>query len=90
MSDRTWKVSDDEAGGTLDKFLAAPDRLGSRSRATAAREKGKVFVNDVEAARSDASLRLKAGDEIRLWEDRPGTARRRAAPFKTGPLRILS
>ena len=89
MSDRTWKVSLDEAGGTLDKFLAAPDRLGSRSRATAAREKGKVFVNDVEAARSDASLRLKEGDEIRLWEDRPGTARRRAAPFKAGPLRIL-
>jgi len=89
MSDRTWTVSDDEAGGTLDKFLAAPDRLGSRSRATAAREKGKVFVNEMEAARSDASLRLKAGDEIRLWEDRPGTARRRAAPFKTGPLRIL-
>lgn len=89
MSDRTWKVSTDEAGATLDKFLASPDRLGSRSRATAAREKGKVFVNDVEAARADASLRVKAGDEVRLWEDRPGTSRRRAAPFNAGPLRIL-
>ena len=90
MADRTWKVSVDEAGATIDKFLASPDRLGSRSRATAAREKGKVFVNGAEAARADATLRLKAGDEVRLWEDRPGSARRRAGgPFTAGPLRIL-
>ena len=90
MSDQTWKVSADEAGATIDKFLASPDRLGSRSRAAAAREKGKVFINGAEAARADATLRLKAGDEVRLWEDRPGSARRRAGgPFKAGPLRIL-
>jgi 23S rRNA pseudouridine1911/1915/1917 synthase len=43
MSDRRWKVSDDEAGLALDKFLASAERLGSRSRATEARLRGKVF-----------------------------------------------
>jgi hypothetical protein len=41
-----WTVGAGEAGARLDKFLAAPDRLGSRSRAVTARERGKVFVND--------------------------------------------
>lgn len=85
----TWTVSASDAGLLLDKFLAAPDRLGSRSRAAAAREKGKVFVNGAEAGRADARLRLEAGDEVRVWQDRPGSARRRAAPFSSGPLRIL-
>ena len=89
MADRTWSVADAEAGLTLDKFLAAPDRMGSRSRAAAARERGKVFLNGAEAGQADVRLRLKAGDEIRVWEDRPGSARRRAAPFTSGPLRIL-
>jgi 23S rRNA pseudouridine1911/1915/1917 synthase len=89
MANHTWKVSAEEAGVTLDKFLASPDRLGSRSRAAAARERGKVFVNDAEAGKSEIRLRLKPGDEIRLWEDRPGSAHRRATPFKSGPLRIL-
>ncbi len=89
MADRTWSVADADAGLTLDKFLAAPDRMGSRSRATAARERGKVFLNGAETTKADVRLRLKAGDEIRVWEDRPGSARRRAAPFSSGPLRIL-
>ena len=89
MANHTWKVSGEEAGVTLDKFLASPDRLGSRSRAAAARERGKVFVNDAEAGKSEIRLRLKPGDEIRLWDDRPGSAHRRATPFKSGPLRIL-
>ena len=63
--------------------------MGSRSRAAAARERGKVFLNGLEARAADVRLRLKAGDEIRVWEDRPGSARRRAAPFTSGPLRIL-
>jgi 23S rRNA pseudouridine1911/1915/1917 synthase len=84
-----WHVTDAEAGVVLDKYLAARDRLGSRSKAAAARERGKVFVNGAEAGKVEAQLKLKAGDEVRLWEDRPGTARRRAAPFTSGPLRIL-
>jgi 23S rRNA pseudouridine1911/1915/1917 synthase len=89
MTNRTWTVSPAEAGQTLDKYLAAPDRLGSRSKAANARERGKVFVNEGEAGPKDIRLRLKAGDEVRLWEDRPGSARRRPAPFTSGPLRIL-
>ena len=89
MTERTWSVEKAEAGVTLDKFLAAPERLGSRSKAATARERGKVFVNGAEMGHKDVRFRLKAGDEIRVWEDRPGSARRRPAPFKSGPLRIL-
>jgi len=89
MANSTWIVSAADAGQTLDKSLAAPERLGSRSKAAAARERGKVFVNDGEAGRRDIRLRLREGDEIRLWEDRPGSSRRRPAPFKSGPLSIL-
>jgi 23S rRNA pseudouridine1911/1915/1917 synthase len=89
LADRTWNVTDEEAGATLDKFLASPDRMGSRSKAAAARERGKVFVNGAEAGIAEIRLPLKAGDEVRVWEDRPGSARRRPTPFTAGPLRIL-
>jgi 23S rRNA pseudouridine1911/1915/1917 synthase len=89
MSDRTWIVEGPEAGATVDKFLAAPGRLGSRSRAALARERGKVFLNGAEVGKAEIRIQLKAGDEIRVWEDRPGSARRRAGPFTAGPLRIL-
>ena len=89
MGERTWTVSAEEAGVVLDKFLAAADRLGSRSRAAMARERGKVFVNGAEAGEAEIRMRLKPGDEIRVWEDRPGSARRRSTPHTSGPLRIL-
>ena len=60
MTKRTWTVSAAEAGQTLDKFLAAADRLGSRSKAAAARERGKVFVNGSEAGPADVRRRLDA------------------------------
>jgi ribosomal 50S subunit-recycling heat shock protein len=44
-----WIVSTDEQGLRLDKFLAEPGRLGSRRRASVALDRGKVFVNTVEA-----------------------------------------
>ena len=86
---KVWRVSEEEAGVVVDKFLASPARLGSRSRAVMARERGKVFVNGEEAGKAEIRLRLKPGDEIRVWEDRPGSARRRSVPFTSGPLRIL-
>jgi 23S rRNA pseudouridine1911/1915/1917 synthase len=89
MTNRTWIVTAAEAGQTLDKFLAAGDRLGSRSKAAAARERGKVFINDGEAGQKDVRQRLNVGDAIRVWEDRPGSARRRPTPFTSGALRIL-
>jgi 23S rRNA pseudouridine1911/1915/1917 synthase len=73
-----WVVDEGSTDFRLDKFLAAPGRLASRGRAADALACGKVFVNDEEASHADASRRLAAGDRIRLWEDRPGSARRRA------------
>jgi len=75
---RRWVVSAEEVGVRLDKFLAAGERLGSRSRAAASLERGQVFLNDREAVPDDAARRLDAGDRVRVWIDRPGSARRRA------------
>ena len=62
----------------LDKYLAAPERAGSRPKAAAALERGKVFVNDRETTLADAAARVAAGDVVRLWIDRPGSAKRRS------------
>ena len=83
---RKWTVEQDDEGIALDKFLAAGDKLGSRSKAAAARQRGKVFVNDVEAGQA---MRLSRGDVVRVWDDRPGSAHRRASPFSSAGLRIL-
>ncbi len=83
-----WTVSDREDGVRLDKFLAAGDRLGSRRRASVALDRGKVFVNEIEAAASAGAAKLAAGDRVRVWMDRPGSARSRAAK-QAGDLRIL-
>jgi 23S rRNA pseudouridine1911/1915/1917 synthase len=89
MGDARWSVSADARGARLDKFLAHPDRLGSRGRAVSAIERGKVFVNDVEAGIDDAGRRLAADDRVRVWMDRPGSARRPARPRATGDLWIV-
>lgn len=90
MSGTTWDVSAAETGIRLDKFLADAERLGSRARAMTALEKGKVFINDGEAARADAARRLAAGDRVRLWMDRPGSAKARpAAPQTAGDVEIV-
>ena len=72
-----WTVTREEQDLRLDRFLAAPERIGSRGRVRAALDRGKVFVNDVEVSSKDASLRVRSGDEVRLWADRPGSARLR-------------
>ena len=82
-------VAQADAGARLDKFLAAAGRLGSRARAAAALERGKVYVNGQEAALTDAARRLGAGDVVRLWMDRPGSARRRPRTGPVGPLEIV-
>jgi 23S rRNA pseudouridine1911/1915/1917 synthase len=84
-----WTVSDEDAGERLDKFLAAPDRLGSRSRVATALERGRIYVNETEATLADASSRLTAGVVVTVWMDKPGTARRRRGAFSAGALRIL-
>jgi 23S rRNA pseudouridine1911/1915/1917 synthase len=77
-----WTATDADAGTRLDKFLAAPERLGSRGKAVAALERGKVYVNDDEVDIKEAARRLIAGDVVRVWADRPGSARPRP---RTGP-----
>jgi 23S rRNA pseudouridine1911/1915/1917 synthase len=75
-----WTVEPGEAGQRLDKFLAAAGRAGSRSRAADAIARGRVFVNEVEAGPADAAKAVAAGDAIRLWIDRPGSAGRARGP----------
>ena len=84
-----WVVGTDARGVRLDRFLADADRLGSRSRARRALERRKVFVNDREATSADGARALVAGDVVRLWEDRPGTARAPKRPYRLGPLEVL-
>jgi 23S rRNA pseudouridine1911/1915/1917 synthase len=84
-----WTIAAADAGTRLDKFLAAPGRLGSRAKVTAALERGKVFLNEVECAIGDGSKRLVPDDVLRVWMDRPGSAARRPGPYKKGALDIL-
>ena len=84
-----WTVTGPDAGLRLDRFLASPERIGSRAKVATAIERGKVFLNDVEATLADAAVRLIAGDVVRVWMDRPGSATRRPGPFRSGELDIL-
>ena len=81
-----WTVNAREAGVRLDKFLAHADRIGSRVRAAAALERGKIFLNEREMTLDQAGTRLAAGDVVRAWMDRPGSAKRQAT---LGPDRDL-
>jgi 23S rRNA pseudouridine1911/1915/1917 synthase len=75
MEGATWTAGAGDAGMRLDKFLAAPARLGSRARAGTAIDRGKVFLNDREVSTLDAGRALAAGDRVRVWMDRPGSGR---------------
>jgi 23S rRNA pseudouridine1911/1915/1917 synthase len=87
--ERDWTVSPSEAVTRLDRFLAASDRLTSRSKALAALERGKILLNGETATAKDAGRPLAAGDAIRLWMDRPGSARAVPRPFREGRLDVL-
>lgn len=88
MSKDAWIATKADAGMRLDKWLAAPARLGSRRRAFEALSRGRVFVEDVEQTGADARRTVAAGMAIRLWMDRPGSASRRG-PRKVHGLDIL-
>jgi len=87
--DQSWIVSEPEAGARLDKWLAAPDRLGSRSRALRALQRGKVFVDGIEQTVGEAGRRLQAGECVRLWIGRPGSAARRYTARHKAGLHLL-
>jgi 23S rRNA pseudouridine1911/1915/1917 synthase len=84
-----WEVSEAEAGLRLDKWLASADRLGSRSRALTAIERGKVFIDDLEQSSTDAARKLRAGETVRLWMDRPGSAQKRYYERHSSGLHLL-
>ena len=88
MAASEWTVEAIDAGVRLDKFLAAAHRLGSRSRAAEALDRGKVFLNDRDVGLVNAARFLAKGDVIRVWVDRPGSARR-APRTETGDLGIV-
>ncbi|HEX6464054.1 MAG TPA: RluA family pseudouridine synthase [Vicinamibacterales bacterium] len=85
----SWIVTLQEAGARLDKYLAAPGRLGSRAKALAALERGKVFLNDHETEAADAARKLTAGDAVRVWMDRPGSARAKTRLEASANLQIV-
>jgi 23S rRNA pseudouridine1911/1915/1917 synthase len=89
MSDQNWQVNESDEGLRLDKWLAAAERLGSRSKALYAIERGKVFVNGEEQTVADAARRMQAGEIIRLWVDRPGSAERRYGERRESGLHLL-
>lgn len=90
MGDSTWTAAADAAGMRLDKFLAAPARLGSRARASTAIDRGKVFLNDREVSTLDAGRLIAAGDRVRVWMDRPGSGRAaRVRTRRRGALAIV-
>jgi len=84
-----WTVGSAEAGARLDKYLAAGERLGSRAKAIAALDRGKIFLNGDEASPSDASRLVVEGDTVRAWMDRPGSAKPRPRARSVGDLLIL-
>src|SRR6476469_8910232 len=68
MPEPGWTVTPEEAGTRLDKFLAHSDRLGSRSRAAAAIDRGKVYLN--ASLETDGSTRPgPRGDLDIAYED---------------------
>jgi 23S rRNA pseudouridine1911/1915/1917 synthase len=79
-----------DAGLRLDAWLARQPEAGSRSKALAWIERGKVFHNDKPVAFKDAGRRLVEDDRVALWVDRPGTSR---APRRTSgkgvPVRVI-
>lgn len=77
MTRQSWQVSTADAGLRLDKWLADTTRLGSRTKAFEAIARGKVFVNEVEQTALDAGRKLQSRETVRVWMDRPGSAKHR-------------
>jgi 23S rRNA pseudouridine1911/1915/1917 synthase len=70
-----WVIRADAAGMRLDLWLARHAGAGSRSRAAAWLERGKVFLDGQAAGPGEAARRLTPGLRVGVWMDRPGSAR---------------
>jgi 23S rRNA pseudouridine1911/1915/1917 synthase len=73
-----WTIEEASADVRLDAWLAARPEVGSRGRARDAIECGKVFLNGEELTYADAGRRLRSGDSVGFWPDRPGSSRPRS------------
>ena len=89
MADSEWTAGEGDRGVRLDKFLAGETRLGSRAKAFAAIERGKVYLNGEEAEVAAAATKLSPGDVVRVWMDRPGSSRPRPRAGIAGDLDIV-
>ena len=87
MAGQDWTVPASDDGARLDKFLPQPERLVSRAKAFAAIDRGKVYVND--ATVTAPATRLAGGDIVRVWIDKPGSAKRPVRPGLRGDLDIV-
>ena len=77
MKNDSWQVNTTDSGARLDKWLADATRLGSRAKAFEAIARGKVFVNNTEQTALEAGRKLQRGETVRVWMDRPGSAKHR-------------
>jgi 23S rRNA pseudouridine1911/1915/1917 synthase len=89
VANAEWTVAGSDAGQRLDKFLAAAERLGSRARAATALARGKIYLNGLEVGTADAARHVSAGDLVRVWMDRPGSAKRKPRSGPVGALDIV-
>ena len=87
-----WATDANAAGMRLDLWLARHGGAGSRGRAAAWLERGKVFVDGEAAGPDEAGRRLEAGMRVGVWIDRPGSARSadRAAHDQRHLLRVAA
>ncbi|MBE3098405.1 MAG: RluA family pseudouridine synthase [Planctomycetes bacterium] len=86
-----WTIDRGDAGTRLDAWLARRPETGSRGRARVWLERGKVFLNGAAVAFPQAGRKLRAGDVVGLWIDRPGTShpRRREITAARLSLRVV-
>ena len=77
MKNDSQQINATDSGLRLDKWLADATRLGSRAKAFEAIARGKVFVNNVEQTTLEAGRKLGTGETVRVWMDRPGSAKHR-------------
>lgn len=77
MKNDSWQIKATDEGVRLDKWLADATRLGSRAKAFEAITHGKIFVNNTEQTAQEAGRKLQSGETVRIWMDRPGSAKHR-------------
>ncbi len=72
---KDWTITAADAGTRLDAWLARQQEVGSRGRASEWIARGKVYLNGAAVEPARAGRKLRPGDSVGLWVDRPGSAR---------------